>query len=124
MLLQLLGRLDPEESYAIISVPENILPQKTFTLELISIDFCHEATHEASHFPAAETATFPEAPPYEEYIEVRVPRPRPVVHRRRTMYITPLRAEEEEEEEECRFIRCVRNRITQLPRELRGAIPS
>ena len=87
MFLELMGRMEPGESFAVVQIPEKILTEKIFSLELVSITFCNREEHENTHFPVTQRADFPEPPPYEEYIEERRPRPLPVIHRRRTMHL-------------------------------------
>ena len=87
MFLELMGRMEPGESFAVVQIPEKILTEKIFSLELVSITFCNRDEHENTHFPVTQRADFPEPPPYEEYIEERRPRPLPVIHRRRTMHL-------------------------------------
>ena len=73
MILQLMGRMDPGESFAYVNVPENILPDKIFSLELVSINFCNQAEHADTHFPVVQTSEFPREPDYNEIIEIAVP---------------------------------------------------
>ena len=87
MFLELMGQMEPGESFAVVQIPEKILTEKIFSLELVSITFCNREEHENTHFPVTQRADFPEPPPYEEYIEERRPRPLPVIHRRRTMHL-------------------------------------
>ena len=96
-----MGRMEPGESFAVVPIPEKIITEKVFSLELVSIAFCNRNEHAASHFPVVQRSAFPEQPPYEEFIDVRRPRPLPVIHRRRTMYIerAPRHAMDEEEVE-------------------------
>jgi hypothetical protein len=93
-----MGRMEPGESFAVVPIPEKIITEKVFSLELVSIAFCNRNEHAASHFPVVQRSAFPEQPPYEEFIDVRRPRPLPVIHRRRTMYIerAPRHAMDEE----------------------------
>ena len=103
MLIQLTGKLDPGESYAVVNVNERILPEKSFSLELVSLSFCHNQEHEDTHFPVQEQGTYPVGPAYEEYVTINVPRPRLALHRRRTMYYVPYF--EDEDESLQRFVR-------------------
>ena len=102
-----MGRMEPGESFAVVPIPEKIITEKVFSLELVSIAFCNRNEHAASHFPVVQRSAFPEQPPYEEFIDVRRPRPLPVIHRRRTMYIerAPRHAMDEEFESGGRFKR-------------------
>ena len=105
MLLHLTGRLDPGESYAVVSVPEKVLPPKMFQLELVAVGFCNEADHADTHFAATEEAPFPTQAVYAERIDVNVPRPRQVTHRRRTMYFVPYADEDDDDADDDRRLR-------------------
>ena len=95
MLLQLTGRLDPGETYALIDlegadlVAHSAPPSLDYVvLELVNITICQDATH--NHFEKfPPTSNFPlRAEVWQEKITVRVPRPLPLVHRRRTRFFT------------------------------------
>ena len=90
MLLELTGRLDPGELWARIDVPENVLPPRGFGLELLDLVACADGDHADDHFEAHPVSEYPpRRVPYEENVVVRVPRPQPAVHRRRTIYLAP-----------------------------------
>jgi hypothetical protein len=91
MHLQLTGRLDPQESYAIVSLDAgNILPPGQFaTLQLVNIIICTQEDHD--HFPATSLGEYPkDNEKYPETINVRRPRPRPLfTDRRKTQLHVP-----------------------------------
>lgn len=115
MLLQLTGRLDPDEKYAIIDlegadlVAHSAPPSLDYVeLELVNITICHNPAH--NHFePFPPTAAYPIGEDvWPEKITIKVPRPMPLVHRRRTRFFTfpgdpeptvSYRSDNEEEEE-------------------------
>ena len=95
MLLQLTGRLDPDETYAIIDldgadlVAHSAPPAQDYVeLELVNLTICHNPEH--NHFePFPPTAPYPVTDDgWTEKITIRVPRPMPLVHRRRTRFFT------------------------------------
>jgi len=95
MLLQLVGRLDAGETYARVNlenadlVPHSAPPSNDLVeLELVNIIICQNAAH--NHFEAfPPTADYPTAATeYRDKITIKVPRPQPLVHRRRTRYFT------------------------------------
>ena len=85
MHLQVTGRLDPGETYALIDLDVgNILPRgQSVKLDLVNIIICNQEGH--SHFEPDEKAEYPKDPNrYPEIITVKRPRPRPLTFRRRT----------------------------------------
>ena len=95
MLLQLTGRLDPGETYAIVSlegadlVAHSAPPSLDYVeFELVNIVICQRPDH--NHFEAfPPTAEYPlPEGVWNEKITIKVPRPLPLVHRRRTRYFT------------------------------------
>jgi hypothetical protein len=89
MHLQLVGRLDPNETYAIFNIENvtNILSGNWINLELLNIIICQDQDH--SHFEVAERAPYPTDPNrYQEKILVSIPKPRQVTFRRRTFQLT------------------------------------
>ena len=85
MHLQVTGRLDPGETYALIDLDVgNILPRgQSVKLDLVNIIICNQEGH--SHFEPDEKAEYPKDPNrYPEIITVKLPRPRPLTFRRRT----------------------------------------
>jgi len=95
MLLQLVGCLEAGETYARVNleaadlVPHSAPPSNDYVeLELVNIIICQNAAH--NHFePFPPTAEYPRSDTdYQEKITIKVPRPQPLVHRRRTRYFT------------------------------------
>ena len=89
MHLQLVGRLDPNETYAIFNIEKvtNILSGNWINLELLNIIICQNQDH--SHFDLPETAPYPVDPiRYQEKISFSIPKPRQVTFRRRTFQLT------------------------------------
>ena len=89
MHLQLIGRLDPNETYAMFNIENvtNILTGNWINLELLNIIICQDQDH--SHFESSETAPYPTDPNrYQDKIFVTIPKPRQVKFRRRTFQIT------------------------------------
>ena len=85
MHLQITGRLDPGETYALIDLDVgNILPKgQSVKLDLVNIIICNQEGH--SHFEPEQKADYPKDPNrYPETITVKRPRPRPLTFRRRT----------------------------------------
>ena len=85
MHLQITGRLDPGETYALIDLDVgNILPKgQSVKLDLVNIIICNQEGH--SHFEPEKKADYPKDPNrYPETITVKRPRPRPLTFRRRT----------------------------------------
>ena len=91
MHLQLTGRLDPQESYAIVSLDAgNILPPGQFVaLQLVNIIICTQADHD--HFPSTTVGEYPkDEERYPETISVKRHRPRPLfTDRRKTQLHVP-----------------------------------
>ncbi len=91
MHLQLVGRLDPNESYAIFNIENvtNLISGNWINLEILNLIICHSADH--NHFEEIETAPYPIDPSrYKEKIFVKIPKPRQVAFRRRTFQLTDV----------------------------------
>ena len=89
MHLQLVGRLDPNETYAVFDIENvtNLMSGNWINLELLNIIICQNQDH--SHFELAERAEYPSDPErYQEKILITVPNPRQVTFRRRTLQWT------------------------------------
>jgi hypothetical protein len=95
MLLQLTGRLDPGETYALVDlegaelVAHSAPPSLDYAeFELVNIVICQRSDH--NHFEAfPPQADYPLQPDgWKAKIKIKVPRPLPLVHRRRTRYFT------------------------------------
>ena len=89
MHLQLVGRLDPNETYAIFNIEKitNILSGNWINLELLNIIICQNQDH--SHFDSPETAPYPVDPiRYQEKVLFSIPKPRQVTFRRRTFQLS------------------------------------
>ena len=85
MHLQLVGRLDPNETFAMFDVENvtNLISGNWIHLELLNIIICQNQDH--SHFELPETAPYPSDPDrYKEKIVKLFPNPRQVTFRRRT----------------------------------------
>jgi hypothetical protein len=95
MLLQLTGRLDPGETYAIVSlegadlVAHSAPPSLDYAeFELVNIVICQVPEHNHfGTFPPTANYPMPEGV-WSEKITIKVPRPLPLVHRRRTRFFT------------------------------------
>ena len=89
-LLCLKGRLRSGSNVASFELESGCLPPGIFQFKIEHLTFCNE---QHSHFANPPEASFPipdDAPDlYQPRIEVRVPRPVPLVHRRRTIYTIP-----------------------------------
>ena len=90
MLLQLLGRQGVGDRYGTVTLPSNVLPEGLLELTLVNYYACTNPDH-LLHFAEdnrVNLVDYPqqEDPLYEEYIDVRVPRPvRITGNRRRTV---------------------------------------
>ena len=95
MLLQLTGRLDPGETYALVSlegadlVAHSAPPSLDYVeFELVNIAICQRLDHNHfGAFPPTSEYPMPEGV-WSEKITIKVPRPLPLVHRRRTRFFT------------------------------------
>jgi hypothetical protein len=91
MHLQLTGRLDPDESYAIIDLDAtSILPPGEFvSLQLVNIIICAQEDH--NHFAPLNVGDYPkDNTKYPETITITRPRPRPLfTDRRKTQIHVP-----------------------------------
>jgi hypothetical protein len=89
MHLQLVGRLDPNETYAIFNIENvtNIITGNWVNLEILNVIICQDQDH--SHFESTEKASYPVNPArYKEKILLSIPKPRQVTFRRRTFLMT------------------------------------
>jgi hypothetical protein len=90
MLLQLLGRQGVRDRYGTVTLPSNVLPEGLLELTLVNYYACTNPDH-LLHFAEDNRVVlvdYPqqEDPLYEEYIDVRVPRPVQITgNRRRTV---------------------------------------
>jgi hypothetical protein len=90
MLLQLLGRQGVGDRYGTVTLPSNVLPEGLLELTLVNYYACTNPDH-LLHFAEdnrVNLVDYPqqEDPLYEEYINVRVPRPVQITgNRRRTV---------------------------------------
>jgi hypothetical protein len=85
MHLQLVGRLDPGETYALFDIENvtNLITGNWIHLELLNIIICQDQDH--SHFEVPETAPYPSDPDrYKDKVMKVFPKPRHVTFRRRT----------------------------------------
>ena len=84
------GRLDPGESFARFDIEPGIFPHGLVKITLENLTFCNDENvatrHGAYHFRPLPEVEMPDVANYQPEIEIRVPRPVPLVHRRRTVY--------------------------------------
>ena len=87
MLIQLIGKQERGNRYGQIEVPSNVLPGGLLKLTLLNLVICAENHQE--HFAEHDQIAYPSNENYNPFIERRIPRPREVQHRRRTIYFAP-----------------------------------
>ena len=87
------GQLDPGETFARFKIDSGVFPVGVLRISLENLTFCRQqddaAQHGNYHFRPLPTVDYPPLPDdavYQDEIEIRVPRPVPLVHRRRTVY--------------------------------------